>query len=195
MEELYEALKTMGIIKQGHYKLTTGKHSNIYFQKDELWHRDVNLRNLIIDKLYSLSRIDNYINCEIVTGPATAGSMWALSIALELQTPFVYCEKKDDKMVYGRGFDKIIENKKILIVEDIITTGKSVKKTIQAIIENKGTISGIVCIWNRKRTIFDYPVFSLINKIVYEFDSDDCPQCNNKEPLHDPKTGKVIEGE
>lgn len=143
--------------------------------------------------------LNPYINAfDIITGPAIAGAILAAPISLLFydrisiypeQIIFVYPEKIDGKMVFRRSYDKILKNKRVWIVEDIITTGGSVEKTMMAIEKCGGKIAGISAIWNRgtwqENSI---PVLSLINEIVPSYWPDECPYCREgRVSLTDPK--------
>lgn len=195
MKELFEK---HGIIKMGHFKLTSGKHSPQYINKDAIYCNPV-LFNKVVMKM--VRDLDLYINTfDVITGPAIAGAVLAAPISLQLfDKIFVYPEKVEDnplagnpgewtKMVFRRGYDKILKGKRIWIVEDIITTGSSVEKTINAVEKCGGNVVGISVIWDRgRRYIAGFPTLSLINEFVPSYWPDECPNCKAGEKLQDPK--------
>lgn len=196
-EEWIKNFEDAGVIKQGHFRLTSGKHSDFYVNKDSIMYDPV-LFNMVVLEFGRAVR-SNYLSCEVVTGPAIAGAVIAAPVALLASKHFVYPEKVDDdptsgdpskwtKMVFRRGYDKGIQNKKVLLIEDIITTGSSVVKTIDAIKLNDGIPVGIFCIWNRSG--WTYPglkVDSLINKRVDSWFKEECPYCKSFLEIQDPK--------
>lgn len=194
MKELFEKY---GIIKNGHFKLTSGKHSNQYINKDAIYSNPI-LFNKVVMKMVRV--LDPYINTfDVITGPAIAGAVLAAPISLQLfDKIFVYPEKVEDdplagnpskwtKMVFRRGYDKILKNKRVWIIEDIITTGSSVEKTIVAIEKCGGKVIGISAIWNRGLWCKNTRFLSLINEIVSSYWPDECPNCKAGEPLSNPK--------
>lgn len=199
-EEMIKMFEEKGVIKRGHFKLTSGKHSDLYINKDWIMYHPNLFKMVVFEFMGMIVRL--LPECEVVTGPAIAGAVMAAPVALLSTRHFVYPEKVDDspvagnpykwwKMVFRRGYGKGIQGKKVLVIEDIITTGGSVFKTIDAIKENGGDPIGVFCIWNR-RADWDYPdikVFSLINKKVDAWWSQDgeCPLCNQNIELQDPK--------
>ena len=84
-------------------------------------------------------------------------------------------------MKFRRGYDKILKGKKVWIVEDIITTGRSIKRTINAVEKCRGTVVGISAIWNRgiwqPNNLAGCQFFSLINESVPSYWPDECPYC------------------
>lgn len=181
-ETVIESLEGNGVILRGHFKLTSGNHSDTYIQKD-LIHHFPETYSLVQNALAHLSGDFRF---DVVTGPAIAGAVIARDVASLRRIPFVYPEKIDDKMVFRRGHDKFINGKRLLIVEDIITTGKSVQQTADAIYQCGGIVSGVVAIWNRSGWN-QILTNSIVNQPVEHFSPEDCPQCKNGIPLQDPK--------
>lgn len=155
--------------------------------------------------MYNIKYIDRP---DIITGPAVAGAMLAVPISLRLNKAFVYPEKvriwidslgnitTDEEDVYQekiimqfrRGYDRVIKNKTVWIVEDIITTGNSVEKTIQAVKDCGGLVSGVSAIWNRGEYKSSKGLFiPLIDETIYSYLPIDCPECADSIPLTDPK--------
>jgi len=187
-------LEKQGIIKTGHFQLTSGKHSNLYIDKDAIYSNPV-LFDVIIRKMWG--KIDNYENeFDVVTGPATAGAILAAPIALVLDKIFVYPEKIDNEMVFRRGYDKILKNKRVWLVEDVITTGGSIEKMIIAVKKCGGEVVGISAIWNRESwsPTVNIPFLPLINEFVPSCWPFECPECKAGIPLQDPKNDKSDKG-
>lgn len=123
------------IVKAGHFLLTSGKHSGEYVNKDAIYCIP-ELFSFITSKIYSI--ILNKFHSDdfdVITGPAIAGAILAAPVALKLNKIFVYPEKaiyselaKDPNdgvvdtkiMKFNRGYDKILKDKRVIIVEDII---------------------------------------------------------------------------
>ena len=204
--DIFDALMGANVIKRGHFKLTSGNHSNIYIQKD-LIHHHPSTFDLVTNTLNHLS--DNF-EYDVVTGPAIAGAIIAREIATCRAKPFVYPEKVIDydvldemehemqltaiakeeiptKMVFRRGHDKFISGKRVLIVEDIITTGGSVMDTVDAIDRHDGIVAGVVVIWNRSGWN-TYKNHSIINRKADHWPSNECPLCMKNIPITDPKS-------
>jgi orotate phosphoribosyltransferase len=192
-ENLFAAMEKSGIVKHGHLKLTSGRHSDVYFNKDGL-HQLPWLRKNLIEQwkqiLLDAFPVLKNSNSMYLTGPATAGSLWTTLLSHELEVPMVYCEKRSNSMVFGRGFVKMLTGNPVIIIEDVITTGASVLKTLRAVESKtiKGVVVGISCIWNRPmfsniagRSI--YPIFEGGAKSWGEC----CPLCAAGVPIQNPK--------
>jgi orotate phosphoribosyltransferase len=202
-----------GIIKEGHFILTSGKHSNRYVNKDKI---------LLYPDLYSsiinglASQVEANIgseNIDVITGPAVAGISFASPLSLRLNKSLVYPEKgkryhyleKDifdtieDAMLFRDVFKSYLKDKKVLIVEDIVTTGISIKQTIQSIIEAGGEVVGILCIWNRNPKVVsisfenkNYSLYSLISEEIQSWDKENCPLCKYGLLSFNPKIERGI---
>jgi orotate phosphoribosyltransferase len=205
----YNLLKQEKIIIQGHFKLNAGNHADTYIQKDNILH-EYNTRSKttkILSKICKMMMYEHLVSSHditendfVITGPAIAGTMFALPVANKLEMQFVYCEKQVENyktiMHFRPSHANFIKNKKVIIIEDIITTGTNVVKTIDAILECKAEPFAVICIWNRKNWEFkpeNYYNFknqlpikrfeSIINENVNDYTPEECIQCKNNIPL------------
>ena len=192
---MIKKLKDNNVILNGHFLLRSGRHSDCYINKD-LIYCNTGLFNITIVELFnSIKRNFDIETIDVITGPAIAGAILAAPLSLVLNKTFIYPEKDSTQnMVFNRGYDKILDNKNVLIIEDIITTGSSVIKTKNSIELCNGKVVGIISIWNRsgKTDLFDIKNISLINSKVESWDKNECPFCRDNIKLTDPKTGKEI---
>lgn len=191
LEQDYQSL---GIIKKGHFKLTSGRHSQFYVDKDKIYRSPV--FSSTVNMLAVICKDLDLPNKFVVTGPAVAGAVLAAAVWHNLSSTFwvrdisfVYPEKINNKMTFRRGYDGHLKDKKVLIVEDVITTGASVLQTVSAIGSCGGQVLGTVCILNRSNWITSrFPTLALINRNISSWLPKDCPLCElNTEPLTDPK--------
>ena len=197
--ELKNILIERNVVKQGHFLLNSGKHSDYYVNKDsiycdpELFHCVI---HLMIRKSHDL--ISDGYSYEVITGPAIAGAILAAPFAYEMKAKFVYPEKIGNGMEFRRGYDKVLLGKRVLVVEDIVTTGASLFKTIRAVRACGGIVDKAICIWNRSNIVGetgnkgdDFELISLINQEVKSYDANECPLCG-KIPLVNPKDNSII---
>ncbi len=187
--------KEEGIIREGHWLLSGGNHSSLYIDKDKMF-RSKLFPMVISTMAYSCAKWVDLQKVNVITGPAVAGAVLAAPVFYEMRRVphggllrFVYPEKMDGKMVFRRGYDKFLRGKNVLIIEDIITTGKSVAKTASAIYDCGAFVEAVACVWNRTNWTNPYfPVVSLIYERVESYSPENCPICReNKIPLTDPK--------
>lgn len=205
---LYKSLKNNNIIENKHCVLRSEKHSNIYIRKTKIT-TIPHLYSLVMEKLttaiFDKFKLNEY---DIITGPAVTGVCFAAPLALALEKPFIFPEKdfsddinktisKEHKMTFRKEFLEILcegkdpydyERKKVVIIEDVITTGGSVIKTAQSILKTGGYVIAAFCIWNRnpkmryiklgESAICKFPIYSLISKKINDWTREECPICN-----------------
>ncbi len=97
--------------------------------------------------------------------------------------------KYEDKFVIKRGYDKLITGKNVLVVEDVLTTGGSVRKVIEATRAIGGNVIGVGALWNRggitSQNVANVPkLISLVNRKLDEWDEKDCPLCKQGVPIN-----------
>ncbi len=185
----FKELEDASIVQSGHFKLRTGKHSNRYINKDLiLTHPD--LFSSIIDGFrhryyykvgnsFTVKQIENLV----FTGPAVAGAIFGAALAYSLRTPFVYPEKvkisdEEGKMQFRRGFDTYLKDKIVIVIEDIVTTGASILKTIDAVDICGGTVIYTLSLLDRGSLlskVINYD--SLIYQNLPAWNPDECPLC------------------
>ena len=187
-EEVKNLLEWSGAILKGHFKLTSGKHSNQYIEKFRLLENPIAL-----DKICS-TMADIYIdkNIDLVVSAAIGGILIAGGVGRHLNVKHIFSERIKEEMIFKRGF-YIEENQNILIVEDIVTTGGSINELINLVEKHNGNIIGIVSIVDRnnKTTSFKYPYETLLNFPSESWNEEECPDWLKKIPIIKPgSTGK-----
>ena len=186
--EVLDLLEWSGAIMKGHFKLTSGKHSNQYIEKFRLLENPIALDKICstMSNLYKKSEVD------LVISAAIGGILLAGGIGRYLNVKHIFSERVEGKMCFKRGFN-IEEGQNVLIVEDIVTTGGSINEIITLVEKYNANIIGIVSIVDRndKKKIFKYPYETLLNFPVESWDEDECPQWLKKIPINKPgSTGK-----
>lgn len=186
-------LEEEGVVLQGHFLLNSGMHSSRYVNKDAMFSNPELFKDVSNGLLELLACDINEFDA--ITGPAIAGAILAAPLALMLHKIFVYPEKTEDGrgMVFRRGYDKVLKGKRLAIIEDIMTTGNSVQRTMTSAESCGATITRVITIWNRFNIRFDnIRVFSLINKEIESYTESFCLLCKSGVPLTNPKTGVII---
>lgn len=143
-DKIFEMLKNSEALLEGHFVLSSGLHSNKYIQCAKLTQYPVYC-NFVAEKLagyYKDEKID------IVIGGAFGGIVIAYEIARVLGVRNVFAERVDGEFALRRGFS-IKEGEKVLIAEDVCTTGKSIKEVANLVKEYKGDIVGCAVIIDR----------------------------------------------
>ena len=187
-EEVKDLLEWSGAILKGHFKLTSGRHSNQYIEKFRLLENPIAL-----DKICS-SMADLYRdkNIDLVISAAIGGILIAGGVGRHLNVKHIFSERVDGQMIFKRGFS-VDKGQNILLVEDIVTTGGSINELIKLIEFHKGNIIGIASIVDRndKKSIFKYPYETLLNFPSESWDEEECPDWLLEIPIIKPgSTGK-----
>lgn len=197
--DVISILKKVGaVITDSHFVYTSGKHGSVYIRKDKLYpHVQLtsDVCSLVADKV-SDWKID------VVAGPALCGivlSQWVayhLSKKTNKEVMSIFTEKSyDDKQLFDRpqmfkrGYDALVTGKRVLVVEDLTTTGASVKKVVERVKEAKGKVIGVYVLVNRNPEGIndDYmqaPFHSLSVFKADAYEEKECQLCKKGIPLN-----------
>jgi orotate phosphoribosyltransferase len=183
-EQIEKLLTDNGVMLRGHFLLTSGLHSGLYFEKFKILEKP-QVSSLLCSKI---ALHFNSYPLEKVIGPTTGGTIIAYEVAKQLGLLSGMAEKSENnKRIIKRG-SGVSNGEKILIVDDVLTTGGSVKDTINAVLEKKGDIMGIAVLIDRseKPIDFGYPFYAVYNTTVKNYTKEDCPLCKDGIPLTRP---------
>ena len=176
MNKILKTLIDTGAILEGHFLLTSGRHSDKYVEKFRLIEQPKSL-NFICS-----SMADLYKNKEInvVLGAAVGGILISGGVGQILNVKHIFTERVNGVMELRRGFF-LNENSKVLIVEDIVTTGGSIFELIDIVKSCNAELVGITSILDRNKEPIDFrfPYKPLVQYPVDSWDTDKCPQCVN----------------
>lgn len=186
--------KSGSIFNNSHFVFTSGKHAPRYIDKMALFAHPIYASEM--GKLFAEKYKDADI--DVVVAPAMGGiilSQWTAYYLSKFQNKDIlgiYTEKTaDSQQVFTRGYDKYVMGKKVLIVEDNVTTGGSVKKVVDAVIKAGGNVVEVCSMTNinpTPETITDeiigakYSALSQLPVVVY--DEADCPLCEQNVPIN-----------
>lgn len=193
-DEVIKLLEKSGSIFTGHFVFISGKHAPRYIDKMALFAHPIYASEM--GKLFAEKYKDT--NIEVVVAPAMGGiilSQWTayhLSKLNEKDIIGIYTEKTpDNQQIFTRGYDKYVKGKNILIVEDNVTTGGSVRKVVDAVKKAGGIIVEVRSMTNinpKPETITDNVIgakYSSLSELpVVLYDEEDCPLCKNEVPIN-----------
>ncbi len=191
-QEVIDVLKRVGaVITDSHIVYTSGKHGSAYVNKDAVYPHTWETSQLC----YMISRQFKDNNVQVVIAPAIGGVILMTWTAYHLtkwtdrDVLGVYAEKDGDGFVIKRGYDKIVTGRNVLVVEDILTTGGSVKKVIEAVRNLGGNIVGLGVLCNRggitAEDVGGVPkLFSLADVKLEAWDEAECPLCAQGVPIN-----------
>jgi len=182
-----EILQKAGAMLKGHFLLASGVHSPIYWEKFRVLQFPAYTEQLC-------RMIANHFRKEeiqVVAGPTTGGIILAFEVARQLGVRGIFAEKEGtEQRAFRRGFS-INPGERVLVVDDIVTTGNSVRQVIDAVNKQGGKVVGIGILVNRseQELEFDAPFFSCHRTITPTYPPEDCPLCAARIPLVKPGGG------
>ncbi len=172
----------------GHFRLTSGRHSNRYIQCARVLQYPAYAEVLCkgLAQRFMNDRID------VVAGPAMGGIIVAYETARHLNVRAVFSEREEGIMQFRRGFS-IRPGERVLVVEDVITTGGSVKEVIEAVRNLGGVVAGVGALVDRSggKTDLGVKTESLLTLEVQSFLPEECPLCREGLPLVKPGSRKI----
>ncbi|MCF6459881.1 orotate phosphoribosyltransferase [Clostridium sp. Cult3] len=183
---LLKLLKDTEALMEGHFLLSSGKHSDGYVQCAKLMmypDQAEKAVGLIVNKLED-------IDFDIVVGPAMGGIIVSYELARQTGRPSIFVEREEGQMKLRRGFT-IEKGQRVLISEDVVTTGKSSYEAIKVVEEQGGEVVGIACIVDRSSGNIKYPLYSGARLNINTYDEEDCPLCKKSLPIIKPGSRKI----
>lgn len=158
----------------GHFKLTSGRHSNQYMQCAQV------LKYPQYNEQLARHLADCFLDdkVELVVGPAMGGIIVAYEVGRQLGVPAIFTERQDGEMVIRRGFN-IEPGQRVLVVEDVVTTGGSVKEVIEQVQFAGGEVIGVGVLVDRSAGKADFGVktASVLTMDIESWEPDNCPLC------------------
>jgi len=174
--DILQIFKDTNAMMDGHFKLTSGYHSQYYLQCARLLqYPDITFK--LISELPQI--IDEKIlkNIDTVISPAIGGIQFGYLLAYKLGKKMIFAERKSEKMEIRRGFE-IKKGERFIVAEDVITTGGSVKEIIDICRSNGGEVDAVVSIVNRSENVdFGIPYYYLVKFDIDKYSPEDCPMC------------------
>jgi orotate phosphoribosyltransferase len=186
-EEILTIFRETGVLKEGHFLLTSGRHSARYLQcAQALKHPDIaaKLCRLLTEELEEKE-------LDLCIGPAMGGIIVAYEMARSLGVPALFAEREGGAMTLRRGF-AVKPGEKVLVVEDVITTGGSVREVMEVVQNSGGLVTEVAVLVDRSggSAVFDVPLRSLLTLAVESYAPAECPLCRQGLPLVKPGSRK-----
>ncbi|NCO23983.1 MAG: orotate phosphoribosyltransferase [bacterium] len=184
-EEVMRKFEEAGAIQKGHFKLTSGVHSDIYIQCAQVMQYPEFMNNLCSE----LGKKFRGEDVDVIVGPAVGAIIMAHVMARVLG-PWVraiFTERENGKMTLRRSF-KIKKGEKVLVVEDVTTTGSSVREVIEIVKERQGKVVGVGALIDRSGGKIDFGVKtqSLLTLDIKTYLPEVCPLCKKGIPAIKP---------
>lgn len=199
MIDVISVLSDCRALLTGHFLLSSGKHSSQYFQCARLLQypdRAEKVIATVADKIRA-SKASGEFKADSVIGPAMGGIVVAYELGRQLGLPAFFTERNDEGvMTLRRGFE-ITKGERIIIAEDVVTTGKSTLETAEQIKAMGGVVVASICVVDRRpidaAAPFPWPLFAALRQPAVLWDAADCPLCKEgKTPAVKPGSRKVF---
>lgn len=173
-KEVLKIFKETGALLKGHFQLTSGGHTSQYLQCALV----LQYPQYSFQLCSQIAERFKHAEIKVVIAPAIGGIVIAQEVARILGVRAIFSERERGKMTLRRGF-KIEEKERVLVVEDVVTTGGSVKETMEVIEERKGQVVGVGFLVERSggRIDFGVPQESLLILDLETYQPDRCPLC------------------
>lgn len=191
--EVLDILKKVGaVITDSHFVYTSGKHGSVYVNKDAVYPHPAEVSR--IGELFAEKNKDKEI--DVVAAPALGGiiietwTAYHLSKLKNKEILGVYTEKDADKnQIFTRGYDKLVKDKNVLVIEDLTTTGGSVKKVVDTVRNAGGNVVTVNVMVNRdpenvNTETIGAPFEALAVLKAQAFDESACPLCQQNVPIN-----------
>jgi orotate phosphoribosyltransferase len=181
-------LERLGVLQSGHFRLTSGRHSDKYMQCARLFEHPQETAELCL----SLAESFRGDGVSLVAGPAIGGIIMAYEVARALGVRNIFAERENGVMTFRRGFS-ISPGDRVLVVEDVVTTGGSAKEVVSLVREAGGEAAGVGAKVDRSggRTEFGAPFHPLLSLDVSSWDEKECPLCREGIPIAKPGSRNV----
>jgi orotate phosphoribosyltransferase len=186
-----QIFREAGAVLEGHFLLTSGRHSAAYWEKFQVLQWPQHTERLC----RALAEHYRPANAEVVVGPTTGGIILAYEVARQLGVRGIFVENDPDRpghRALRRGF-QIRASERVLIVDDVLTAGTSIREVLEALAPFQPDIVGIGVLIDRSQgqANFGLPLHALLHLSVPSYAPADCPLCAERQPLVKPGSRKA----
>lgn len=173
-EEILDVFRKTGGVLHGHFLLTSGRHSDTYMQCAKLFVHPEESERLCKALAAKLKEF----KADAVVSPAVGGIIMGYEVARQLGVVNFFAEREGGKMTLRRGFE-ITAGMRVIVVEDVVTTGGSVKEVIELVKAAGAEVVAVASIVDRSggNVDFGYPYRALLSMQVISYEADECPLC------------------
>lgn len=183
MTDLEKIFLETGGLRKGHFLLSSGLHSDTYLQCAQILQYPKLAQELAREMAQKLrgEKID------VVVGPAMGGITWAYQLGLTLGCRAIFAERSEDVMTLRRGFT-IGKGERVLVAEDVSTTGGSAQEVVRLIAGGGAEVAGVALLADRTAGALDFgvPYYSLYQLRPHAWNREECPLCKENMPFDRP---------
>lgn len=187
-EQILGALREADAIRTGHFVLTSGRHSGTYVQCARIL-EDPALTTMLAKT--AVERLPEGLAIDLVAAPAVGGLIIGFAVAQALGVKFIFSEREQGSMVFRRSFE-VPAGARVLVVEDVVTTGGSVGEVIDLVRAAGGEVAGVVSLIDRGgEKKFVAPFWPLLTLEVESWAPDSCGLCDDGVPVYSPGSRRI----
>ena len=186
--EIEDVLEQTGAVLRGHFKLSSGRHSDVFVQKFRV------LEHPRLAQRFGAAIAELFDGFQAVASPAVGALVLGFATALAADARFIFAERVDDRMTFRRGF-ALEAGERVLIVEDIVTTGGSAREVVDAVRAAGATPVGVGVLLDRgdpaRPPDLGVELRSLVRLDVTSWAPEHCPLCASGVGLEDPGSRRL----
>ena len=179
--EVHQALERSGALLTGHFKLSSGRHSDTYVQKQRVFEHP----RLTLSLAEALVTRFQGTPFTVVVAPALGAIAFGFAVAQAANVRFLFTERVDGHMQLRRG-QHLHREDKVLVIEDVITTGGSADEVIAAVREGGSHVVGVGALVDRSNVTPGFRLEPLIRVEARDYAEQDCPMCAAGDPIDSP---------
>lgn len=185
--EVLDRFTQSGALLEGHFRLSSGLHSGRYLQSALV----LQYPEFASELGEALAERARHLQPTVVMSPALGGIVIGQEVARALGVRAIFAERQDGSLRLRRGFT-LAPSDRVLVVEDVITTGGSTRETVDVAIEHGASVVGAAAIIDRGSdpSRLDIPLFSLVQLDVPAYQPEACPMCAEGKPVVKPGSRK-----
>ncbi len=186
-EQVRAELERADAVLHGHFQLTSGRHSSMYVQCARVL-EDPALTTRFAESI--VTRLGG-LHVDVVAAPAVGGIIIGFAVAQALGVKFIFSERQEGAMTFRRGF-AVRPGERVLVVEDVVTTGGSVAEVIDLVRAAAGEVAAVTSLIDRGGTkAFEAPYFPLLRLEVESMAPGECPLCAAGRPVDSPGSRRL----
>ena len=186
--EVLDIFRKSNALLEGHFRLTSGRHSDRYMQCAQV----LQYPNYTAQLCGDIVEVFRDKQVDVVIGPAMGGIIVAFEVGRQLGVRTIFTERENGAMSLRRNFS-IAPGEKVLVVEDVVTTGGSVQEVIKVVMEKGGQLVGVGVLVDRSNGQVDFgiPVKAVLQMEVVSWEPENCPLCQQGVPVVKPGSRQV----
>ena len=185
---ILQILEDTQAIRKGHFVLTSGRHSDTYVQCARILEHP-SLTNRLARE--AVARLPEDMEVDLVASPAVGGILYGFAVAAALDKPLIFSERVDGAMTFRRSF-QVPQGARVLVAEDVVTTGGSVQEVCQLVEGQGGRVMGVTSLIDRGgEKAFSQPFFPLLELEVASWLPEDCQLCKDGVETYSPGSRRL----